>query len=492
MRINLGLGAIPVGVGAVLFIAGAAAGPLNAVGAVLGVGLLAAIYAMPILGLALMVLAGTALQILGSEHISGLPISLGKLAAAVTLAAWAARSVLHRLPTTWSPQMLALMAFLASILLAAVTAPNPEAMEGLSRYLQLILLMVIIANIAGESERALDQACIALTACMTLSSLIGLAEFLLPNLAIESDDPSLVEGNIGAIIDRDSLDGTEIKRITGGLSESNWFAYTLVAVLPVNLYLFFRFAGPVARLLILTAATLQSVGIVLSFTRSAIIALAVSVLYLLIRKRLPLKPLLLAGLLVGGGFALWNPAGLERVYSVQYASEGSTPLRTYLGLGGVALVQERPITGFGYNQFGQNFMDWLDRRLDVPESVLVWQDSVERRVATGEERVEWIMPHNTVLQVWVEFGLLGLLGFGGFVVFMFRDLKQARRFGDRRWRLLADCLVAASLGFLVCAMFGHLALAKMIWLLAGYSAALRRVAVASAAARFSLAPDVAR
>ncbi len=51
MRINLGLGVIPAGVGAALFTAGAAAGPLIAVGAVLGVALGAAIYAMPIIGL---------------------------------------------------------------------------------------------------------------------------------------------------------------------------------------------------------------------------------------------------------------------------------------------------------------------------------------------------------------------------------------------------------------------------------------------------------
>jgi len=492
MRINLGVGVIPVGVGAALFTAGAVAGPLIAAGAVLGIALAAAIYAMPIIGLTLMVLSGTALQILGSEHITGLPLSLGKVAGAMTLAAWAARSVLHRLPVTWSPQMLALMAFLASTFLAIVVAPGQEdAVEGMTRYIQLVLLTLMIANIAGESDRALDQACIALTACMALSSLIGLAEFLIPNLAIESDDPSLVQGSIGAIIDRDSLDGVEIKRVTGGLSESNWFAYTLVAVLPVNLYLFFRFAGPVARLLILSAATLQSIGIVLSFTRSAVIALAVSVLYLLIRKRIPIKPLLLAGVLVAGGFTLWNPAGLERLYSVQYASEGSTPLRTYLFLGGAALVRERPITGFGYNQFGPNFMHWLDVNSDIPVSVLQWQESVEERVATGEEQLEWIMPHNTVLQVWVEFGLLGLLGFGGIVIFIFRDLWEARRFSDPSRQLLADCLVAASLGFVVCAMFGHLALAKMVWLLAGYAAALRRVAVASAATRSIAAPGIA-
>ncbi|WP_428665807.1 O-antigen ligase family protein [Reyranella sp.] len=471
-------------------------GPLIAVGAVLGVALFAAIYAVPLIGLALMVLTGTALQVLGSEHITGLPFSLGKLAGAVTVAAWLARSLVHRLPVTWSPQFVPLAGFLAAVFVAMFTtrtADVAEGFEGLSRYIQLVLLTVMIAAIAGESERALNQACIALTACMTLSSLIGFAEFLLPSLAFDFDDPSLVGGNIGAIIDRDSLEGVEIKRITGGLFDSNWFAYMLVAVLPVNLYLFVRFNGLVARMLIASATTLQSMGVVLSFTRSAVIALAISVLYLLIRNRLPLKPLLLAGLLGTTGFAIWSPAGLQRLYSFEYATEGgSTPLRTYLVLGGIDLVLERPITGFGYNQYGPHFIHWLGRQPDVPQLVDQTMEDYELRVAEGIERLEWIMPHNTVLQVWVEFGIFGLLGFVGIIVFIFRDLFEAHRFGDPSSQLLADCLVAATLGFLACALFGHLMLAKMIWLLAGYAAAVRRVAVASAATNLAYGSGLSR
>ena len=104
------------------------------------------------------------------------------------------------------------------------------------------------------------------------------------------------------------------------------------------------------------------------------------------------------------------------------------------------------------------------------------------RVASGEERFEWIMPHNTVLQVWVEFGLLGLLAFGGIYLLMIHDLRQARRYGDPLRQLLAECLIASALGFIVCAMFGHLALAKIVWMLAGFAAALRRVAITPRAA----------
>jgi len=113
---------------------------------VLGVALGAAIYAMPIIGLTLMVLAGTALQILGSEHAGGLPVSLGKIAGALTLATWAARSVLHRRPAPWSPQMLALMAFLAAIFLAVIAAPGKEDAEWSLNTLPAIGMLATLAG----------------------------------------------------------------------------------------------------------------------------------------------------------------------------------------------------------------------------------------------------------------------------------------------------------------------------------------------------------
>lgn len=476
---------IPAAVGLGLFSAAALVGPLIAAGGILAVALAAAIYVWPIVGLTLMVLSGSALQIIGSEQITGLPASLGKIAGALTLLVWLLRSILLRIPVTWSPQMPALIGFLFAVWAGTLVAPDrAEAMEGVFRYAQLALLTLMIANIAGESERALDLSVIAFTACMTLSALIGLAEFLLPSLALVSDDPSQDGTSIGAVIDSDSLDGVKIKRVTGGVSESNWFSYMLVAVVPVNLYLFHRYARPAARLLILAAATLQSVGIVISLTRSGIMALGVSVIWLVLRGRLPVKPLLMVAFLGAVGFLAWNPAGLERIYSIEYAREGgSTNHRAYLLLGGVALVQERPLIGWGYNQFGPNFMTWLASEPNLPEEISVWERHMEDRAAAGIERLEWIMPHNTVLQVWVEFGLPGMLAFGTLYMLMLLDLRLVLRLGDPPRRLLADCLVASALGFLVCAAFGHLALAKIIWMLAGYTAALRRVAFDPATTR---------
>lgn len=470
-------------VGAALLAGAVLAGPLIAAGAVLGAALVFGIYWVPSAGLALMILSGTALQVLGSEHLTGLPLSLSKVAGVATLAAWMLRIVLHRQPMTWSPQIAAFIAFLGAIWLAGFVAPDPgEAREALFRYAQLFLLFFMIANIAGESQRALDHAVVALTVSMTLSSAIGLAEYFLPSLTIESDDPAAALGSIGALVDRDSLEGVELKRITGGLSDSNWFSYTLVSVLPLNLYLFHRFARPLWRFLILGAATMQSICIVLSFTRSAVMALVVAVVVLVLRGRLPVKPLAVAAVIGLAGLIVWNPPGLQRIYSIEYAKVGSTPLRTLMLQGGAAMIQHQPVTGYGYNQFGPNFMHWLRTRRELSPEIEFWESETIRRVALGEERFEWVMPHNTAVQVWVEFGLLGVLAFTGFVLAQFRDIGTSRRAGTRGQVELADCLLAGGLAFLVCAVFGHLLLLKIVWMLGGLAAALCRVSVDAARA----------
>ncbi len=332
-------------VGVAIFAVSAAAGAVVGTGLFVGLVLIGLVYLQPMIGLGLMLLAGTALQVLGSEHIIRLPPHLGKIAGIVTLAAWLARTVVHRTPLTYTPQLPALAAFITLCLVVSTLASeHPMAREGLFRYLQLFLLFFMIVSVAGQSPR-LARRRLPVADGLHAGVVDHRADgVLLPSLAIESDDPSLVQGAIGAIVDRDSLDGVEIKRITGGLSDSNWFAYTLVAVLPLNLYLWQRYASLEARLFILAAAALQSVGIVLSFTR---------------------RPDRGGG---GGaradrsaparrraGPALRRPgrrrhrgvesAGLQRLFSVEYLREGSTPLRSYLLRGAVALVQSAPCWG---------------------------------------------------------------------------------------------------------------------------------------------------
>jgi O-antigen ligase len=466
----------PLAIGAALFfVLVLAFGPKPAVGAIVGAAVLAAIWFRPIIGLGFMILSGTALQVLGSEHLTGLPMSLGKLFGVTTFAVWVVRSLMTRTPVTYTPQLPWLLALVGAMALSMTVTPDRSlALDGLFRYAQLILLYFMIVNLAGLSGRSLDQAVLMFSLAMVASVFIGMAEMFLPSFAIEADDPALVQGTIGAILDRDSMDGVEIKRITGGLSDSNWFAYTLAGALPLNLYLFRRTSSQIARLFIVGLAALQLLGIILSLTRSGLFAVAVSVVVLVLKRRIPLAPILAVVAAYAVGFLAWSPAGIERLFSLQYLEEGSTPLRRYLLEGGVTLIWRRPIFGYGYSEFGPEFMRWLPS-VPAPEAVTAWAQGIEQRVADGQDQLEWVMPHNTVLQMGVEYGLLGLGAAVMFIIAIFKDLSLVSRLGGEHESQLADCLIAATWGFLASAMFGNLAMLKVVWILAGFAGALRRV-----------------
>src|SRR3954464_1215741 len=59
----------------------------------------------PTIGLVALVICGTSLQVLGSDHIPGLPMSLGKLFGLVTVVAFAVWTIRTRFRLTYAPAM---------------------------------------------------------------------------------------------------------------------------------------------------------------------------------------------------------------------------------------------------------------------------------------------------------------------------------------------------------------------------------------------------
>ena len=122
-------------------------------------------------------------------------------------------------------------------------------------------------NLAGTDRRA------SLAAGMAICGAIGMLEYFVPRLAVGSDDDAL---RIGAVVDRASLQGVELRRITGGLGDSNWLAASVIAVLPINLYWWRLAQGRVGRSLVVGIAGLQLLALVLSYTRAGFLGLAVA------------------------------------------------------------------------------------------------------------------------------------------------------------------------------------------------------------------------
>ena len=455
-------------------------GPTKSVAAVAGVAVTVAMLEWPLLGLVLVILSGTCFQVLGSETITHLPTSLGKMFGMMAIGMWLLKWARDRTPWTYSPQLLALLAYVGAMLVVAllVRPEQPAVDNGFMRFLQVFVVFWLTANLAGTDRRALLIGCGALTAGLAMCGVIGTLEHFVPSLSVEYGDPSLQSGTVGAVIDNDSLEGVSLRRITGGLGDSNWLADTLAAVLPLNLFWWWLTRSFAARLFVAAAAGLQLLALVLSYTRAGLIAVAAAALFLVWRRVISARLLAWAGVgavLVG---LVWLPPGfMDRVFSVKYLEEGSTPMRRDLTGSALHFALERPLLGYGYGQFGVEFIARLNT--DLSNSVGAWGFELARAIAEGRELVQDIGTHNTFLEIMVEYGLLGLVPFVAFIVCAFRDLRCSERWGNREQRLLAICIAAGIVAFCVCGMFVHAKYLKIIWFLAGLAAAQRRVVLTS-------------
>ena len=450
-------------------------GPIKGIGAIAGVVLTIIIVQLPIVGLSISLFVNTCFQVIGSAHIIGLPLSLSKIFGALTLGGFIVQFVLQRWKAARSAQITGVLPFLGVMLLwTMMLDPAGVATEGLVKFLQTLLLFYLIANMAGRSQAWFDIALWSLLVALATGAFIAILEHFVPALQLASDDPRLAQGALGAVLDTESVTGVVIKRVTGGMGDSNWFAYAMAAGLPLCLALWLRHERLLPRIVLLGIAGLMAIGLVYSFTRTGFLALAVAILYLVARRTLPLLPALAGGLAVFAVALVYVPEGFtDRFFSSRYLKEGSTPIRRDLAATAWAITKESPLIGHGYGQFGNEYVRLLktDPNLVDPR-VGQWGKNIIAEVETGKEDPTNVGAHSLPLELGVEFGAIGVAAYLIWLVSFWRDLAFSERHGNAHHRVLAICMKASFIGLMVCAILAHMKFLKILWLIAGFAAAL--------------------
>ena len=390
-------------------------------------------------------------------------LSPSKLASMLTLAAWGLWAMRHRVAVTYAPHMIPLGGFCLLVLLGPVLTPAFEdSITGVGKYAMMALPYFLVANLA-VTQRWVVLTALAISVTATLSAGLAVAEFLMPGIELQFEGVSF-----GAHTDALSIDGATIKRVTGGIGDANWFSYTMATALPLCLFWFRAFPSFWWRLFSVGMAGLQLLGLVLSYTRTPLVGLAGAVVFLAWKRRIPVMPLVMVSLVGALSAPVWLPDGfLDRFFSVKYIKEGSTPMRREIYQMALTLIQERPVFGHGYQQYGPQFI-----KHSRTEMGLEW----ERRDISGEEPAHLLRAHNLYLDIWVMHGIFGLALILAFYWYLMRELAQLARYA-RPWEQdLAVCLMAALIAFFLCGMGGHSQELKIFWVLAGLTAGLRRVA----------------
>lgn len=243
-------------------------------------------------------------------------------------------------------------------------------------------------------------------------------------------------------------------RSSGPIGDPNFYALILAVLVPLALLRIRDEQRPILRL-VATATTVLLLGaIALTYSRGALVTLAIVVMLLVPMARVRARHLVLALVLLAPLATLAPAAYWQRIATL---AQGDGAISSRAGSQQVALTlfDEHPLGGVGANNYTATYLP-VALRLNVP--------------GAAEN------PHNLYLAIAAETGLAGLLTFGGAMLLVLRAAWRRRQAawqgGDRLSEGLATACVLALLTYLVGVVFLPIAYPRYLWVLVGLTLAV--------------------
>ena len=346
-------------------------------------------------------------------------LSLPKLAGALFFSLFLLYALLHR-PTLWVDKTHALLLGFIGIAIASSLQASVQstAVITTARYASFIALYFAMVQLLTE-PRTRAWVIWALVAACAVTASIALANMISRNALIAKTP----------------------------YGDANDVAFMLATVVPLGCWLA-GWQGRI-RLLVLAMASVIALGVVLSFSRSALVGLAAAGIWLVLAERRRARMIL-----VGVAFAVllaallvWlDPVQLrEAIAAKQKVAWVNITNRIMVWQAAVQLVLEHPLLGVGPGNFQFYYAEvWLAR-----------PGAHELRVV-----------HNSYLEIACEMGLVALALFGAFLAIIFTRLAAVVRRGGGDAGL-AMALRASLVVALVGGVFVSEQLFAPYWLIAG-------------------------
>lgn len=246
----------------------------------------------------------------------------------------------------------------------------------------------------------------------------------------------------------------------------NALAGLILALLPFLIVAFQETRSVLVRLVLLLCAGASLISLVLSGSRMPMIALVVLAIYYVWRSSHKALTVAFCGVIL---FTMWAKMPLayrQRYLTVESYAEGgkldaSNQLRLHIWEVGLQMIRDHPILGVGIGQFNTAY----------------------GTIYATRAHQAWMDPHNLLLEVWCEMGIVGLIVFGYFVIQIFKQVGSVPRVDDYSplgltYRMSVAC-GAMLLGLVIMSSISHLLLRPYWYVLGGVVAANWRVAQAS-------------
>jgi O-antigen ligase len=263
----------------------------------------------------------------------------------------------------------------------------------------------------------------------------------------------------------------------------NVLGEALVCGLAIGVALIVMYRGPAMRLATISATLFVGLGVLLTTSRSALLALLASlVTAIVLAGRWRVVALCATLVLTGGAYIYFKQFAPESqrqrieqpLSSQQRSSDGRNTIWTLA----VRAFEAHPVTGVGAGNFR------------VVQRQFLLQPGVDRSATQTSEVVDdphGKVAHNSFLSVASELGAVGLVLFVFLIGFGFYSALKAaslfKKLGDGRMQVVAISIVVAIVGSLGVQMFQSQQQEKVIWLLLGLAPATLTLARSEARER---------
>ena len=262
-------------------------------------------------------------------------------------------------------------------------------------------------------------------------------------------------------------------RLAGPIGEPNFFALVLLGLLPYAGYLATSTTTRVARAGWIAAGALVAIGVVLTYSRGAIIAVVLTTVVLALTRVIHRRSLIVVAAVAAVALAL-VPSYLDRLSEVRnvlhlgggtssgQVADTATKGRFSEMSAGLAVFRDHPVLGVGPGQFPAYYQEYAG----------ISGDGIH--AGDGDRQA-----HNLVVGIAAETGVLGLLTFFGLVVTVLRRLLRLRHQPEHR--ALAVSAITSLALLLSSSMFLHLAYMRFLWVHLALTALLPVVCTRAAA-----------
>lgn len=289
---------------------------------------------------------------------------------------------------------------------------------GIFRLLQYIFLLIVLANEVKDAGQIRKIAVSALAGIL-FSSIDAVWQVITGSDFVNQYETVV---NLGIV------------RATASFKDPNTFGIYLSAFIPLILGLARYYRRGITKIVFIICGLIGLIGVGLTYSRPALLAVYVSVLFIaFIRKDKFLQVSLLALLLIMPFIAPRSVKDFAR--SVDY-----NPLRFMCNDDRIAIfrhsirmIQAHPVIGVGANTFMKNYKTYKE----YPEY---------RNVITAD----MLYAHNNFLHMAAEIGLVGLGIFLWFLYCLFKELRKIfNTIKDEYLKIVFISLVACLIAFLV-------------------------------------------